>query len=172
MNKKELKELAGRIEKGEVENLYQAIHTLGNEGYVEARPLVERFLSHPESEIRRIALNVLTLHWMCKDHRKTCEEFIARDPDDEWDESRRMGVAGLSALLDGTKDPDGLSLLLRLFEDPSQPWDVRDTAYRGILYLLGKPKTAQPTAARRLDYEKDVNWEWIREAKEIVQSKH
>jgi HEAT repeats len=147
------------------DELYTVIHRFGNEGLIEAKPDVERFLNHPNPEIRYIALNVLTFHWMCREHRSTCETFALNDPDSD---NRRMGAAGLGALLEGTRDPKALQMLIRIFRDEKEEWDVRDAAYRSILYVLGRPASEQPPATKQLDYERDVNWERIREAEEIV----
>ena len=153
---------AGRIPK---KDLYSVIHTLGHEDYLEAKADVEQFLTHPNSELRYIALNVLTFHWMCDEHRTTCEQFLLHDRDSD---NRRMGVAGLGALMERTKDPKTLSLLLRVFRNKKEEWDVRDVAYQSILYVLGRPASEQPSSARLLDYAKDVNWDRIREAETIV----
>ena len=148
-------------------NLYTVLHTLGHEGFLEAKADVEKFLTHPDPELRYIALNVLTFHWMCEEHRITCERFARQEADSD---NRRMGVAGLGALMEGTKNSRTLRLLLRVFRNKKEEWDVRDAAYRSILYVLGRPASEQPSAARELDYTKDVNWKRIQEAQRIANS--
>ena len=149
------------------DKLYSVIHKFGHEGFLEAKPTIESFLGHSNPGLRYIALNVLTFHWMCREHRRTCEAFALNDPESD---NRRMGVAGLGALLEGTRDPKALHLLLRIFRNKGEEWDVRDAAYSSILYILGRPPSEQPSAARKLDYSKDVNWDWIREAEGIATS--
>jgi len=81
-----------------------------------------------------------------------------------------MGVAGLGALLEGTSDKRALELLLKIFENAAEEWDVRDAAYSSILYVLGRPASEQPLASKKLDQTKDVNWDLIRNAEEIAGS--
>ncbi len=167
MTKAQLRHLTRDLANGRIpeDRLYDAIHTLGDEGLIEAKPIVEQFLTHPDPGIRYIAINVLTIHWGCRDHRITCERMLSGDEDDD---VRRVCVAGLGALLEGTRDAGVLRLLLSVFHNEREEWDVRDSAYSQILYVLGKPVGAQPSGARQLDYEKDVRWDWVREAEEIV----
>lgn len=153
---------AGRVPAKE---LYNVLHSFGDQGLLEAKPDVETFLTHPAPELRYIALNVLTFHWMCSEHRETCKRFILHDEDSD---NRRMGVAGLGALMEGTRDPETLRLLLKVFRNEAEEWDVRDAAYSSVLYVLGRPVSEQPSAARRLDYKKDVDWEVIEEAEVVV----
>jgi|SRR6516225_5549072 hypothetical protein len=166
---KELFSLLTELREGHIpeENLYSVIHRFGNEGFIEAKADVEQFLVHPEPELRYIALNVLTFHWMCSDHRLTCEQFALNDPDSD---NRRIGVSGLGALLEGTRNKAALGMLLHIFKNRTEEWDVRDAAYRTILYVLGRPPAEQPPATRKLDYKKDVDWKRIQEAEEIVKS--
>jgi hypothetical protein len=162
----ELQLLRTRLRNGTIleEEIYHVVHRLGEAGFIEAKPEIEALLMHEDPQIRFIALNVLTLHWMCSEHRNTCEAFILYDADID---NRRLGISGLGALLEGTKDAKALELLLNIFHNDEE-WILRDRAYSSILYILGKPETVQPPATRRLDYEKDVNWKWIKEAEEIV----
>src|SRR3990172_8306183 len=100
---------------------------------------------------------------MCAEHRRTCEAFALTD---EEGENRRMGVAGLGALLQGSRDPEALALLLQIFRNEGEEWHVRDTAYRSILDVLGRPLAERPPATRPLDYARDVDWDRIREAED------
>jgi len=165
MDREECILLVHDLKTGSAKDPYKAIHTLGHEGYLDAKPVIETFLHHSDPSLRYIALNVLTIHWNCKDHAKTCEAFIHGDSDLD---CRRIGVAGLGALFEGTRDSRILGVLLKLFKDEKEDGSIRDSAYSQILYVLGKPATDQPTAARRLDYKSDVNWTWIREAQDLV----
>ncbi len=161
--------LLARLRAGAIssDQVYSLLHSFGEAGFLEAKPDVEGYLKHEDSELRYVALNVLALHWKCCEHRKTCEEFILTDSESE---NRGLGTCGLGALLEGTRDPNALMLLLQVFFDEGEEWHVRDSAYSAILYVLGRPVTEQPSATRKLDYMKDVNWEHIRVAKEIVES--
>jgi len=163
----ELRALLARVRSGLLgyDELYHAIHTFGEEGFDEARVDVEGFLSHPRPELRNIALSVLVLHWGSQDHRGTAERFALSDPDGD---NRRMGVACLGSLSRGTRDPQVLRVLLKIFRDEKEEWHVRDESYCAILDVLGAPKSEQPPLGRELDYDKDVNLRRMAEAEAIV----
>lgn len=158
-----LRTLTERLARGDVPDLYGTIHTLGDQGYVEAKRVIEQFLCHPDPEVRYIALNVLVLHWQCQDHRKTCERFITNETDPD---NRELAVAGLGALLTSTRDPAALKLLLSLFKDEGEDPLMRSTAYRQILQILGKPPDAIPGPLVR--FWKHVNENWVEEAEQVA----
>lgn len=145
--------------------IYGVIHAFGEAGFKEAKDVVESYLKSDDPQLRNISLNVLTLHWKCLEHRVTCENTILHDEDSE---NRRLAVMGLAALLQGTKNPDALKILLTVFRDEGEKWHVRDAAYSAILYLLGTPAKEQPPATRKLDHSRDVNWDHVNHAMDIV----
>jgi hypothetical protein len=147
------------------QKIYSVLHSFGEAGFVQAKSDVEQYLEHDDSQLRYIALNVLTIHWRCTEHRTSCERFIVNDPDSD---NRRLGTIGLGALLQGTRDAEALRLLLNVFSDEDEEWHVRDSAYRAILYILGRPASEQPSAARKMNYATDVNWEYIETARRIT----
>ena len=126
---------------------------------------MEAFLCHPDPQLRYIALNVLTIHWGCAEHRKTCELFAQNDPDPD---NRRMGVAGIGALLDGTRDALALAFLLGVFRNAREEDTVREAAYSSVLYVLGAPVSEQPPLTRRLDFANAVDLGRLGEAERIA----
>jgi hypothetical protein len=164
----ELRSLLTRLRSGGIPEgeLYSTLHRFGNARFLEARRDVEAFLTHPEASLRYIALNVLTLHWGCVEHRTTCERFAIDEGDPD---NRSLGAACLGSLAQGTRDPRALKLLLDILENGAEDWHVRAAAYRAILSVLGRPASEQPSAARRLDFERDVSWERVQEARHAVE---
>jgi hypothetical protein len=156
-----------KLRSGELEDdeVYDILHRFGDSEFVEAKTDVEKYLDHDNPQLRYIALNVLTIHWRCAEHRKVCNEFILSDPDSD---NRRLGTAGLGAVFQGTRDSAALKLLLQVFSDEDEEWHIRDSAYRAILYILGRRATEQPSAARQLNHAEDVNWEHINLARRIA----
>lgn len=154
---------AGRVPYDEI---YAAIHALGHHGAInESKRTVEAFLRHDDPQLRNIALNVLTIHWHCLEHRGTCERFAKNDPDPD---NRRMGISGIGALLEGTRDRAVLKLLLEFFHNDAEENHIRHAAYCSILYVLGAPIKEQPLRVRNFDLEKDINWERIAEAQKLA----
>lgn len=147
------------------DGLYAAIHALGDgPSSGRAKSIVEPFLRHSDAQLRYIALNVLTIHWGCTEHRSTCESFARSDPDAD---NRRMGISGLGTLLEGSRDREALAFLLPIFRDDAEELHIRDAAYSAILYILGAPVADQPRLTRLIDMTSDVNWNRIAEAERI-----
>lgn len=160
---KKLQNLLKDVEEGNIEcnALYSAIHIFGEADFREAEPLVEQFLKHDDSDLRNIALNVLGIHWNSKKHRKIFESFLFNQEEDE--ENRAMAAACLGAICRNSKDKAALRILLSFFNDEEEHWFVRDNAYESILNVWGVPYQQRLSAARKLDYQKDVDWNLIRE---------
>jgi hypothetical protein len=161
----ELRGLHEQLQSGRYEgDRYELLHRFGNAAFVEARPTVESFLVNPDPELRYIALNVLVLHWGLTEHVDTCVTLAARDPDAD---VRRLATSCVGTLSRNTRSPDVLRLLLGLFADEGQRWDLRDASYSAILQVLGVPPAELPGAAK-LHWPTDINWSRIREAQAIV----
>lgn len=149
------------------DKLYATIHFFGHEEFLKAKPDIEAFLTHEDPQLRDIALNVLIFHWGCEDHRSTCESFAVNDPDSD---VRIMGVMGLGSLLRGARDSKALRLLLQIFRNENEEKLIRDSAYGSILKILSCPVSEWGTLPLELDYSKDINWDRIKEAENIVNS--
>jgi hypothetical protein len=148
---------------GDVCELLQAF---GDSEFLEAKPTVESYLAHEKPLLRYIALTVLTLDWGCQEHRATCERLVTEDPDAT---VRSMALAGLGSLSAATQDPRVLQLLLDIIQRKSGDAGLRDTAYAELLSVMGRPpREWYRPPSRPLDWDKDVDWNRIREAEEIV----
>jgi hypothetical protein len=170
VRRKKLQSLLNDTQEGNLEYkaLYSAIHTFGEGDFREAEPLIEQFLEHEDPDLRNIALNVLGIHWVSKKHRKVFESFLFNEKED--DENRGMAAACLGVICRGSKDKAALRVLLSFFNDDDVDWFVRDHAYDAILDVWGVPYQVRPSAAKKLDYEKDVDWRLIREIEKYLES--
>ena len=162
--------LLENVASGKVEGdaLYSAIHVFGEAQYYAAEPVVERFLEHEDPNLRNIALNVLGIHWQSTKHRKVFESFLCNQEEDE--DNRGMAASCLGFICWGTKDKAALRTLLRFFKDDNEDWFVRASAYDAILDVWGVPYQGRPSAAKKLDFERDVDWTLIQEIEKYVQA--
>lgn len=165
-----LQSLLKDIEEGNIEYkaLYSAIHTFGEARFYEAEPLVEQFLKHEDPDLRNIALNVLGVHWDSQKHRKVFESFLFDE--EEAEENRAMAASCLGYITRGTKDKAALRILLSFFRDEEVDEFIRDRSYHGILDIWGIPFKDQPSSAKELDYERDVDWKMIHEIEMYLES--
>lgn len=165
-----LPQLLGDLRSGNIEPdaLYTAIHLFGEADYRKAQPEVEKFLKSEDSELRKIALSVLGMHWYSKEHRTVYESVFLDKNDDE--DNRAMAAGCLGSAFWESKDKKILSIMLSVFNDEQEDWYIRDSAYRAILHLWGVPPQKWPGAARKLDYGKDVDWELIKEIENYIRS--
>lgn len=165
-----LKVLLENVKAGNLDNdaLYSAIHTFGEAHYLEAEEVVEQFLEHENPNLRNIALNVLGIHWKSTKHRKVFESFLFNE--NEEDENRGMAASSLGAIGWDSKDKSMLRILLSFLKDKDEDWFVRAEAYNAILDLWGVPYKGRPSAAKQLDFERDVDWKLIREIENYLQN--
>lgn len=150
------------LRSGNIEHdaVYMAIHLFGEAQYKEAQPLIEKFLKSKDSEWRRIALNVLGIHWASKEHRRIYESVFLDKNEEE--ENRSTAATCLGTAFGDSKEKNILKILLSVFNDAQEDWYIRDSAHRAILYVWGVPPQKWPSATRKLNYEKDIDWELIK----------
>jgi len=72
--------------------MYHTIHEFGRENFLEARPVVESFLTNEDAQLRSIALEVLTNRWRLAEHWKTARYFLEHDPDEDSDFSPQFSI--------------------------------------------------------------------------------
>jgi hypothetical protein len=137
---------------------YFLIHELGHTHYVQAEPLIEKYLSSPESQLRSIALNVLVHHWGLKDYGPVCEKFLFDDPHLD---VRSMGAMCLGTMYKHVPNKRILKMLASKVKDSEEEWMVRQTAYRSILRILNYPLSEMPPTTREMDFDTEVNWTLI-----------
>ena len=122
--------------------LYGAIHDLGeaahaDTGYrgceklrAEAEPIVSGFLAHDDSQLRYIAVSVLSTHWDLNQYVHVVQRMSVSDPDEH---VRDIALSSVGWLLRGTRDRDGTLFLLGVFRDLGQSASTREEAYEGLV---------------------------------------
>jgi hypothetical protein len=139
----QLRNAFAQLTRGEYSgNVFALIHDAGEEGFIEARPIIETYLRHSEAALREISLSVLTLHWQLHEHRTTVEQMAVTDASDD---VRRLALYALGSLLAGSRDRKALGFLLR-FVVPEERWDIREAAYTSLLRILGADVATLPLA--------------------------
>ena len=109
--------------------LYGLLHWFGEARTKELERDVLGFLRHRRSNMRYIALNVLTLHWRMRKHRRKYVELLKKDPAVE---VRRLAAAGLGYVLSASRDRQASRLMARIMRDESEAFTVRRTAYEAL----------------------------------------
>ncbi len=141
-------------------DLYSAIHEFGRGHFLEARPVVERFLTHENAQLRCIALEVLINHWRLADYWDVACAFLEQDSDKE---CRMRGASALEVLERNTQDRRTLSVLARVVCNPQEAPLVRETAYaamRGIIHY--DPREQFHLASKRLNLSQDIDWDMVK----------
>jgi hypothetical protein len=111
------------------QGLYGLLHWFGEARAKELERDVLGFLRHRRSNMRSIALNVLTLHWKMLKHRRKYVELLKKDPDVE---VRYLAAAGLGYVLMASRDRQASRLMARIMRDESEDFTVRRTAYEAL----------------------------------------
>lgn len=129
------------LRKGEVpvEELYGLVHQFGDDNFVEAEHDVAALLSHPNEQIRSIAVRVLAFHWNMKKYRGEFIQLMLEDSDD-W--VRAFAAAGLGAVLSGSRDPEASRALIRTLRSADELPNVREGAYAALMEIWF-PKTSE-----------------------------
>jgi hypothetical protein len=158
MIKKELLHQMRNLQQGKMSSheMYHTIHEFGREDFLEARPVVESFLTHEDAQLRYIALEVLTNHWRLAEHWQTARDFLEHDPDED---CRRRGASSLALLKMNTKDRSTLAILARVVSNGREDKIVRIAAYaamKGVIHF--DPREQFKMASRGLNLSQDVDW--------------
>jgi hypothetical protein len=147
---------AGAIDDQHVAN---ALHSFGDARLLEARADVERYLTHPDPNIRHMALHVLTLHFDLQDHWQTAVDFLLHDPV----HTRRVdGAEALGWLKRDTQDRGTLEILAQVVRNKAEEEEVRSAAYAAMREILHEDREEQ---MRLLDLdwdlERDADWAFV-----------
>jgi hypothetical protein len=139
--------------------LYHVIHEFGRKHFLEARKVVEGFLTNSDPQLRAIALEVLVNHWRLSDFEKTARNFLERDSDED---CRMKGASALEVLKRNTKDRQTLSVLARVVCNSEELLIVREAAYaamRGIIHY--DPREQFRLASRGITSLQEIDWEMV-----------
>jgi len=127
-----------------------ALSSFGEYALMEARPDVERLLTHPAAAIRRRALETLVMAWSLFEYTEVAFSFLL-DPDSE---CRRQGMRCLHPT-SGTvvEDPRTLTAYARIAANREETQDMRLTAYCELLMAIGY----------EIDHDNRKEMEWFLE---------
>ena len=158
MTNEELLHQMHNLQQGKMSSreMYHTIHEFGRGDFLEARPVVERFLTHDDAQLRYIALEVLTNHWRLAEHWQTAKDFLEHDPDED---CRRRGASSLALLKMNTNDRSTLAVLAQVVRNEQEDKVVRIAAYaamKGVIHF--DPREQLKMASRGLNLSQDVDW--------------
>lgn len=119
------------LRKGEIppEELYGLIHDFGHAMFLEAEPDVVALLSHPDEQIRCVAVRVLTFHWDVGRHRDKLIRLLRQDPNDE---VKSFTAAGLGFVFRDSQDMTVSEALIDKVRDKDEDPLVREAAYSAL----------------------------------------
>jgi uncharacterized protein YjbI with pentapeptide repeats len=162
MKKDELFQQMHKLQQGKMSSreMYHTIHEFGREDFLQARPVVERFLTHDDAQLRYIALEVLTNHWRLAEHWQTARDFLEHDPDDD---CRRMGASSLEALKMNTKDRPTLEVLARVVCNEQEDGMVRVSAYtamHGVIHF--NPREHFKMTCKWTSLLREIDWDMVK----------
>ena len=121
--------------------------------------MVEGFLTHPDPQLRSIALEVLTRHWRLKEHWNTARNFLERDPDKE---CRINGASALAILKRNTQDRPTLSVLARVVRNEQETRLVREAAYAAMRSVIRyDPREQFHLAAKGINSAQEIDWKMV-----------
>lgn len=140
-------------------DIYDAIQAFGEMNFREAHPVVEHFLKSEDSELRSVALKVLTLYWHLNEYWEMACQTLLRDPDGDC----RLGAAhALAYLKRDTEDRATLTVLARVVRNKQEEPIVRQAAYAAMRAVLHyNPREQWPMAIKELDFTKDIDWQFV-----------
>jgi hypothetical protein len=122
------------LREGEIppSELYGLVHDLGHSSLLEAEPDVVALLDHPESQIREIAVRVLTFHWDISRHRDKLIRLLRFDPDYE---VKSFTAAGLGFVFRNSHDPVVSQALIKTIRDRDEDPYMRESAYNALVQV-------------------------------------
>lgn len=136
--------------------LLDALISLGDEQKDDLLPYVEQLLAHGDPDVREEAARKVFVHWRVSGQRSRAIQMALRDPADDVRTTAVFGIAALSG--PGTISED-TQVLIRLLRDTDEDAELRRAAYESLLLIHGTRPI--PPVNRSLDFERDVDWQWI-----------
>ena len=148
------------LQEGTLTNEYWNIHNtlvqIGKRQIKEASSLVARFLTSDDPDLRDVALMVLTLDLGLQEYLDPALRFLLEDPDPY---CRICGACAVGSLMQNTNDHRMLAVFTRTALNEQEDGQVRSSAYRAILPVIGSSNLEQFIASH--EYPKNVDWQLV-----------
>jgi hypothetical protein len=126
----------------------RAIDRVGRSLSLDAREVLEQFLSHPSPLLRAGAMKVLALHWRLHDYTDRVCWALASDEDVD---CRRAAALCLASLYEGTRDAAiGAELVMALSRQGEEE-GVRWACYHALRAVDGGQNGPSPRAIGRFE---------------------
>lgn len=129
---------------------------------LKSRQEAERFLEHPDAQVRMVALEVLEHRWQPDANlTRSCERMAFEDADSH---VRNIALGVFASCFQYTDDPRVGHILATIVHDERQPMEFRSAAYHGLFTLRGKllfwdELYTDPTA--RFPFPEKVDWPFV-----------
>ncbi len=132
---------------------YSIIRVLGRQADRRYEDYIVPFLDSPEDPmLARIALQVLTKDWgLAGKYRSFLHRFARGVPWDGDNDVRAVALSALGEHMRANPDPEGMGVLLSIFEGEGGPQTIRESAYFALARAVGRSWDQLPSAARHFD---------------------
>jgi hypothetical protein len=171
LSDREVDAVAAALERADPsEDPYTLLHILGISRAQRHRPLVERYLRwFDDPMLARLALQILCSHWgETREHLDYVRSFVSGDPRDPGDDVRIAAIAIAGEHLRNHQDRELIAMLIGIFDAPTAPQIVRESAYFALARASGLDRKEMPSAARHFDLERDVRLDVINRFRQLV----
>jgi len=153
-------------------DLYTVIHAIGKAELKQYKEKLESFLDYPrEPLISAITVKVLCGFWELTDqYIDVILKFIQGV---EWDEDEDVKLESLNVIgnyLINNKVPHIIQLILETFENEDNFNAVRSAAYISLGRAFGKTWHELPLASKPMNFDTDVDFAVLNQARAIVSS--
>jgi hypothetical protein len=140
--------------------LCRALIQIGKRHLLEFRSDVDRHLESSDPEVRGAAIQAAAFHWRLPEYRPIAQR-MADSEDDPL--TRSYALTAWSSYYASSKDKDVMGRLRDLLYDRLLPWEVRDSAYRGLMVVAGVDRRRFPVKRPFPDFDRKVDWSLIEE---------
>lgn len=129
-------------------------------------PLIAKHLDNDDDFIRERTIGCLIGRLHLPEYAEKGLLMAKEDVDDV----RNLALFSLGAVLDNVSSPttryEIATYLLHTFNNEQEDHILRSSAYFSILDALNIPFEDQPAVSKRLNFEKDINWKWVKKFEE------
>lgn len=139
---------------------YSAIIRVGKQRRREYEARVVLYLGHDDAELRKAAIQTLTMFWRLPEYEAKAREMARSEPDDL---ARGMAVLGWASYHDCAKDPELIRTMLGILLDPNEKPAARSSAHDAVLTIAGIAPSRFPLVPAYPDIEGKTDWALVLE---------